>query len=249
MKDALEKMYQNALTSMNRVLTGHDGLSAEDIVEYRRNADLFDNMESIIRVHFKPNEIISSRALIQNVIDNLQEKLVELDQVELSDPRVSTYLANALLIRDAFKEENEFIKVYDSVCEAFLNRYKKLAQQVRKILDEDDEINGTVNIQVLAESLKALNKSAALLRSYLNEQIVVKLYTEILMQVVEHYEKISKPCELMMVTRQRLSAQDFKQLEVALMQLNSASDNLILQELCKMKLKDVYDKLLNAIIA
>ena len=46
-----------------------------------------------------------------------------------------------------------------------------------------------------------------------------------------------------------MGAQDFKQLEVALMQLNSASDNLILQELCKMKLKDVYDKLLNAIIA
>ena len=58
MKDALEKMYQNALTSMNRVLTGHDGLSAEDIVEYRRNADLFDNIESIFKVHFKPNEIL-----------------------------------------------------------------------------------------------------------------------------------------------------------------------------------------------
>ena len=58
MKDAIDKMYQNALTSMNRVLTGRDGLSAEDIVEYRRNADLFDNIESIFKVHFKPNEIL-----------------------------------------------------------------------------------------------------------------------------------------------------------------------------------------------
>ena len=62
-----------------------------------------------------------------------------------------------LLIRDTFKEENEFSTIHDSVCKAFLNRCKKLVQQVRKIHDVDDEINGTLNIQVLAESLKALN--------------------------------------------------------------------------------------------
>ena len=248
-KDVLNKQYQSALTNLNRALSSRDGFDAEDTGEYRRIIEQFDNMQAIIKNNFDKNEVISSETIIHNVVSKLQARSDELDKVELCDPRVSTHLANALLFRNTFEKEPEFSRVYDSVCQKLFIRYNQLAQQVHKTLEEDDhETNQTMNITGLAENLKVMSVSLHLLRRHLNEQIVNKLFNDTLKQLVEHYEKISKTCELILVNCQRLNSRDMQKIEIALKRLNSASDNLILQDLCQMKLKDVNTKLLNAII-
>ena len=75
-----------------------------------------------------------------------------------------------------------------------------------------------------------------------------KLFNDTLKQLVDHYEKITKTCELILVNGQRLNSRDMQKIEIALKRLNSASENAILQDLCQMKLKDVNTRLLNAII-
>ena len=222
-------------------------MSAEDVAEYRCLTELFDNMQAILKDHFNQNEIISSRALIQNVIYKLRDSHVALEKVELSDPSVSTWLVNALLIRDKFKEETDFRNIYESVCDKFLVRYKQFAQEVRTILDEDDESKETINIKGLAENLKAMRMSLPILRCHLSEKIVLELYNDTLKKLFEHFEKISQTCELMMNDRQQLSPKEYKQIELVLKRLNSASDNLILQDLCETKLNEYYSKFLNSI--
>ena len=91
LEDALNQVKENAMTKINQALTSQDGLSAEDIAEYRRQNYLSDGMQAIIKDHFKQNEIISSRALIQNVIDKLQETRKELENVELSDKSIEIF--------------------------------------------------------------------------------------------------------------------------------------------------------------
>ena len=143
-------------------------------------------------------------------------------------------MANARLIRDTFKEESEFSTGYDAVCEAFLVRYKKLAQQVRKILDEaSDTTTNDISIQKLAEHLRELRRSVTTLGGFYEDKMIEQLCNETLTQLVEHFEKIREKCELMLAARQRLGAQNFKQLEIAL----RASDSYILRDLCEMKLK------------
>ena len=161
--------------------------------------------------------------------------------------RVSKYFANAFFIRDSFKEQPDFTNICDSVCENFLIRFKKLVQQVRKILDKDDATNEIQNIQKLADNLKTLSMSVPTLGGFYEDNIIDHLYKETLTRVVEHFNKVSKTWKLMMI--RRLNLEQLNQLEIVVKLFNSASDNLLLQELCEMKLKDIYNNLLEAIIS
>ena len=200
----------------NRVLASQDGLQNKDILDYRTAISHLE-IAQILKEHLQ-STLVAPASMVQNIINQLNERSRSLVEEELRSPLVITYLKNLSELKNSFVELRES---YHSTCKIFQTRFDELIEIARKLIPTHD-------FKQIADVLLNVYQSACVLQDHTDAQ-VQEAYGDVMRYLLRNLNKNSEKTEPLLA-RMRLSQEDIEKLKGCAEMLRSAKDTAALQE-------------------
>ena len=222
----------------NRVLASQDGLQNKDILDYRTAISHLE-IAQILKQHLQ-STLVAPASMVQNIINQLNEKNHSLAEEESRSPLVITHLRNLSELKNSFTELRES---YHNTCKMFQTRFDELIKIARKLIPTHD-------FKQIADVLLNVYQSACVLQDHTDAQ-VPEAYGDVVKYLLRNLNKNSEETEPLLA-RMRLSQEDIEKLKSCVEMLRSAKDTTPLQarvslyfEILKKKADNVenYDSL------
>ena len=200
----------------NRVLASQDGLQNKDILNYRTAINYLENAR-ILKEHLQ-STLVAPASMIQNIINQLNERSHNLVEEELRSPLVITYLKNLSELKNSFTELRES---YHNTCKTFQTRLDELIEIARKLIPTHD-------FKQIADVLLNVYQSACVLQDHTDAQ-VQEAYGDLVKYLLRNLNKNSDETEPLFA-KLRLSQEDVEKVKSCVEMLRSAKDTAALQE-------------------
>ena len=168
--------------------------------------------------------------MVQNIINQLNEKSHSLAEEELRSPLVITYLKNLSELKNSFTELRES---YHSTCKTFQTRFDELIEIARKLIPTHD-------FKQIADVFLNVYQSACVLQDHTDAQ-VQEAYGDLVKYLLRNLNKNSEETEPLLA-KMRLSQEDTEKVKSCVEVLRSARDTAALQERVSLHLEMLKKK-------
>ena len=200
----------------NRVLASQDGLQNKDILDYRRAINYLENAQ-VLKEHLQ-STLVAPASMVQNIINQLNERSQSLAEEELRSPLVIIYLKNLSELKNSFVELRES---YHSTCKMFQTRFDELIETARKLIPTHD-------FKQIADVLFNVYQSACVLQNHIDGQ-VQETYGDVVKYLLRNLNRNSEEAEPVLA-KMRLSQEDIEKVKSSVEILRSAKNTATLQE-------------------
>ncbi|CAF2865390.1 unnamed protein product [Rotaria sp. Silwood2] len=230
LSENIEQYCTDMMRKFNRTVASQDGLTDEDIREYKTAHDYIQQIQSL-REHLG-SKLVSAEILIENILSEFEKRNFMLKEQALYSSSIGIYLNNFHLLQNSFKQlESHYIKT----CKDFADRFEST------LIQSVPELISTNEFKQIAERIFVISKCSPVLNHHLNGK-VEENYHDIIKLILQHLNSFSEKVNSLLI-KITLSNSDIEILQNYMILLKTAKETSSLQDQISkyieiMKLKD-----------